>query len=114
MFRLYITRYCKQNKAIPFEVAAGKIKVCFAETSNTRSIEAMRLLFLNKGLVMEKYITFETNIEKIIEFFRRREYLTILDANADISGLVDSIIKTAMEKRASDIHIEPLEESIKS
>ncbi len=27
---------------------------------------------------MEKYITFETNIEKIIESFRRRGYLTIL------------------------------------
>ena len=57
----------KQNKAIPFEIASGKIKVCFADTSNKRSIEVIRLLLLNKGLVMEKYITFETNIEKIIE-----------------------------------------------
>ena len=41
----------KRNKAIPFEIEAGKIKVCFAETTNRRNIEAVRLLFLNKGLV---------------------------------------------------------------
>lgn len=98
----------KQNKAIPFEIASGKIKVCFADTSNKRSIEVIRLLLLNKGLVMEKYITFETNIEKIIESLEGGVSDNI-NTNADISGLVDSIIKTAMEKRASDIHIEPLE-----
>ena len=98
----------KQNKAIPFEIASGKIKVCFADTSDKRSIEVIRLLLLNKGLVMEKYITFETNIEKIIESLEGGVSDNI-NTNADISGLVDSIIKTAMEKRASDIHIEPLE-----
>lgn len=98
----------KQNKAIPFEIASGKIKVCFADTSNKKSIEVIRLLLLNKGLVMEKYITFETNIEKIIESLEGGVSDNI-NTNADISGLVDSIIKTAMEKRASDIHIEPLE-----
>lgn len=54
----------KQNKAVPFEIGSGKIKVCFADTSNRRSVEVIRLLLLNKGLVMEKYITFESNIEK--------------------------------------------------
>ena len=57
----------KQNKAVPFEIGSGKIKVCFADTSNRRSVEVIRLLLLNKGLVMEKYITFESNIEKIIK-----------------------------------------------
>ena len=102
----------KQNKAIPFEIASGKIKVCFADTSNKRSIEVIRLLLLNKGLVMEKYITFETNIERIIESLEGGASENI-NTNADISGLVDSIIKTAMEKRASDIHIEPLEKLLR-
>ncbi len=102
----------KQNKAIPFEIAAGKIKVCFADTTNKRSVDVIRLLLLNKGLVMEKYITFETNIEKIIDSIEGTASETI-NADADISGLVDSIIKTAMEKRASDIHIEPLENLVR-
>ena len=94
----------KRNKAIPFEVESGKIKVCFAETTNRRNIEAIRLLFLNKGLVMEKYITFNKCIEQTLDSLQGNVSENI-DVNADISELVDSIIKTAMEKRASDIHI---------
>ena len=102
----------KQYKAVPFEISSGKIKVCFADTSNKKTIEVVRLLLLNKGLIMEKYITFETNIENILESLSGMASENI-NTQADVSGLVDSIIKTAMEKRASDIHIEPLEESIR-
>ncbi len=102
----------KKNKAVPFEIAAGKIKVCFADTTNKRSIDVVRLLLLNKGLIMEKYITFESNIDKIIETFEGNASEKI-NVDADISGLVDTIIKTAMEKRASDIHIEPQEASVR-
>lgn len=102
----------KQNKAIPFEVETGKIKVCFAETTNKRFIEAMRLLFLNKGLVMEKYITFTPVIDNLLSSMEAPLDEEI-DVNADITALLDSIIKNAMEKRSSDIHIEPEENSIR-
>ena len=102
----------KQNKAIPFEIASGRIKVCFADTSNKKSVEVIRLLLLNKGLVMDKYITFESNIERILDSLEGVASDNI-NVNSDISGLVDSIIKTAMEKRASDIHVEPLEKSVR-
>ena len=102
----------KENKAIPFEISAGKIKVCFADTTDKRSIDVVRLLLLNKGLIMEKYITFESNIDKIIEAFEGNAAEEI-DIDADISGLVDTIIKTAMEKRASDIHVEPQEDKVR-
>ena len=39
--------------------------------------------------------------------------MTILIQMQISTGLVDSIIKTAMKKRASDIHIEPLEDEIR-
>ena len=102
----------KQNKAIPFSVEAGRIKVCFSDTTNKRSVDAMRLLFLNKGLIMDKYITFDTNIDSIINSLSG-DASDNIDTSADISGLVDSIIKTGMEKRASDIHIEPQEDLIR-
>ena len=115
--KLNITDYisidtAKKNRAIPFEVGAGKIKVCFADGTNKRMVDTMRLLFLNKGLIMDKYITFESNIAKILNSIEGTASENI-DVRADISGLVDSIIKTAMEKRASDIHIEPLEDSVR-
>ena len=37
----------------------------------------------------------------------------IKSSGGDITGLIDTILKTAMEKRASDIHIEPLEDRIR-
>ena len=101
----------KQYKAIPFDEVNGKIKVCFADTSNRRAVETVRLLLLNKGLVMEKYITFETNIDLILNSFSGSS--ENIDLNADVSGFIDSVIKTAMDKRASDIHIEPMQEGLR-
>ena len=101
----------KQYKAIPFEEVGGKIKVCFADTSNRRAVETVRLLLLNKGLIMEKYITFETNIDLILNSFAGSS--ESIDVNADVSGFIDSVIKTAMDKRASDIHIEPMQENMR-
>ena len=102
----------KQNKAIPFDIASGRVKVCFADTSNRKSVEVVRLLLLNKGLVMDKYITFESNVDAILNSLEGVASDNI-NTNADVSGLVDSIIKTAMEKRASDIHIEPLDKNLR-
>ena len=58
------------------------------------------------------YITFESNIFNILESLTGEASDTI-NTNRDISGLIDTIIKTAMEKRASDIHIEPEEENVR-
>ena len=102
----------KANKAIPFEISSGRIKVCFADTSNKRAIETVRLLVLNKGLIMDKYITFESNIDEILGSLEGSASKDINTAG-NITELVDSIIKSAIEKRASDIHIEPLEDSVR-
>ncbi len=105
----------KQHKAIPFEVINGKMKVCFADNVNSRALEAIRLLLLNKGLVMESYITFESEIERILKSQEGEATtnLNITGRNNTITNLVDSIIKTGIERRASDIHIEPMENKIR-
>ena len=115
--KLNITDYisldiAKKNKAIPFDIKSGKIKVCFADTTNKGAIETIRLLLLNKGLIMDKYITFETNIDEILDSFEGVASENI-NTNRSITELVDSIIKTAMEKRASDIHFEPMEDKLR-
>lgn len=102
----------RRNKAIPFDEESGRIKVCFADTSNKRAIETIRLLLLNKGLVMDKYITFESNIERILQSIES-ESSEKINPNADITALVDSIIKSGIEKRASDIHFEPLQDNFR-
>jgi len=102
----------KQNKAIPFEITGNKVKVCFSDTLNRRAVDTVRLILLNKGLIMERYITFEKNINEILETLEGAATENI-SSNGDTAGLVDTIIKTAFKKRASDIHIEPLENEIR-
>ena len=101
----------RQYKAIPFEEINGRIKVCFSDTSNRRAVETVRLLLLNKGLIMDKYITFETNVDLILNSYEGSS--ENIDLSADVSGFIDSVIKTAMDKRASDIHIEPMQEGLR-
>ena len=105
----------QKNKVVPFEVSAGKIKVCFADNVNNRNMDTVRLLLLNKGLVMESYITFESDIDKILKSMEggvTTDFNTS-NRNETVISLVDSIIKTGMERRASDIHIEPMENELR-
>ena len=40
----------KQNKAIPFDISGGRVKVCFADTTNKRAMDSVRLLLFWKHL----------------------------------------------------------------
>ena len=118
--KLNITEYislevAKKNKALPFEIEGNHIKVCFAENTNIRSMENIRMLMLNKELIMEPYITFESDILNILKSL---DSVSVSDMSKtrstdSVTALIDSIIRNAMEKRASDIHIEPLEDSVR-
>ena len=105
----------RKNKAIPFEIENGKIKVCFADTTNRRNIETIRLLMLNKGLIIEPYITFGNVLEDILKNLggTANRDMSKIGQDDNITEIVDSVIKTAMEKRASDIHIEPEKDAIR-
>lgn len=103
---------CKSCKAIIFDVIGNKAKVCFSDTSNAKSIEEVKLKLQSRNLIMEKYLTFETNVLNIIEALEGQKKTTMSTAG-DVTSLVDTILKTAMDKRTSDIHFEPMEESIR-
>ena len=106
----------KQNKAVPFDIESGKIKVAFADVSgNKESIKSIKMMLLNKGLVMEPYMAFETNIEEYFAKFESKieENMGDLEDTSSVTDLIDNIIKLAIEKRASDIHIEPQIDSVR-
>ena len=111
------TDIARKNQAVPFDIENGKIKVCFSNTIDNDQMNEIRLLLLNKGLVMEPYITFAQQIEKILKSLDGEVSSEITKAgnsnSTTTTELVDSIIKTGMEKRASDIHIEPLENEVR-
>lgn len=106
---------CKKYKCIPFELNGGKIKVAFTDKIDSNKTDSVKMLLLNKGLVMEQYITFEKDIERILSTIEGETVSDIsrTTSTGTIIELVDSIIKTGIEKRASDIHIEPLMNEIR-
>lgn len=101
----------KMAHAIPFEVVDGTIKVCFANTSDEAQIRSIRLSLLNKGLVMERYITFRKNVDDIFRTLERK--LGSIDTEANVTTIVDDIIRKGMQMRASDIHIEPMVDKVR-
>ena len=104
----------RQHGAVLFDVEDGKAKVCFADTANRRAIESIRLLLLNRGLVMDKYITFKSNITEVLNSMAIRAAENFGNGiGSDATTIVDSIIKNGMEKRASDIHFEPMENKLR-
>ena len=105
----------RKNQCVPFDVENGKIKVCFADNFNKTKMDTVKLMLLNKGLIMQPYITFEKDIDKILDALDTDVVKTMSQptASGTIVELVDSIIRKGMEKRASDIHIEPLMNEIR-
>ncbi len=106
----------KKYKAVPFELENGKVKVAFADIENSQeNIKNTRMIFFNKGLVIEQYIAFETNVDEYFDKLqiKAEQNLAELENTNNVTDLVDNIIKLAMEKRASDIHIEPQADSVR-
>lgn len=62
---------------------------------------------------MEIYVTLYTSIMKQISNIRTVERDYVDKEEKDTTKLVDNIIMTAIEKRASDIHFEPMEDKIR-
>lgn len=106
----------KKNKAVPFEVDPGKIKVAFADIATSEnSIKSIKMLMLNKGLVLDTYIAFQTNVEEFLQKYEEQSVQNMenIAGNETTTEIIDNIIKLAIEKRASDIHVEPQIDSVR-
>lgn len=106
----------KRYHVVPFGLENGKIKVCFSDVTNRRNFEAVKMLMLNRGLVIDPYVSFISSIDDILDDLGgsvSTDNMKAMGEESNITELVDSIIKTAMKKRTSDIHIEPQKDEIR-
>ena len=100
-------------KVIPFGLVGNKLKVAFADPQNPTKVKEIELLLMNQGYEMEIYVTLYTSIMNQISNIRTVETDYVNKEEKDTTKLVDNIIMTAIEKRASDIHFEPMEDRIR-
>ena len=105
----------RQHKVLPFAVEDNKVKDAFANPDDSSVVNMIRLILLNKKLTMEKYVTFGSLIDDVIRSIdSKAEHTVVYDQyGQDITQLIDNIIRSAMTKRASDIHFEPMEDRIR-
>ena len=100
-------------KVIPFEVNGNMLKVAFTDPQDVVKVREVELLLMSQGYSIEVYITLYTSIMKQISKVRTVETKYIDKEEKDITKLIDNIIMTAIEKRASDIHVEPMEKKVR-
>lgn len=101
------------NKAFPFSVSGNVIKVAFADPTNLQVVDTVKLQLLAKGLEMEKYVTLYSMIMNQVKNVKSVQDKFVNTDEKDTTVLVDNIILTAIKQRASDIHIEPMENKIR-
>lgn len=101
------------NKAFPFSVSGNVIKVAFADPTNLEVVDTVKLQLLAKGLEMEKYVTLYSMIMNQVKNVKKVQDKFVNTDEKDTTVLVDNIILTAIKQRASDIHIEPMENKIR-
>lgn len=100
-------------KVMPFELDGNTLKVAFSDPQDLNKVKEIELLLMNAGYEMEIYITLYTSIMKQIEKIRTVDSKFVNKEEKDITKLIDNIIMTAIQKRASDIHIEPMEDKVR-
>ena len=120
MFNFDFSKYLsmdivKQHKVLPFELNENRIKVAFADPSDKDLQKMIRLILLSKGLSMEVYVTFESYIDDIVRNIEKKseEEKNFDSYGKDTAQLIDNIIRSAMVKRASDIHFEPMDDKVR-
>lgn len=123
-------------KIVPFFADEEKIKVAFVDPEDIRSNEALRFFSWQRGKKIEKYICstasffsafgqyhiITSEVKKALEDIQIADKSTRLEniknkgveekklsEEAPISKIVDMILRDAIDSKASDVHIEPID-----
>lgn len=104
----------RQHKVVPFgftDDTHSKVMVAFADPENATVRKTIELILFNKNVKMEVFVTFASYIDDMFtELDKKSGKTTEYDvAGQDTTQLVDNVIRSAMAKRASDIHFEPMD-----
>lgn len=100
-------------KALPFEVNGNNVKVAFADPEDTKAVDSVKLQLLNQGMEMEKYLTLTSMIMDKVKTVKSVQDKYVDTNEKDTTILVDNIVFTAIKQRASDIHVEPMENRVR-
>ncbi|OGI99806.1 hypothetical protein A3H53_01595 [Candidatus Nomurabacteria bacterium RIFCSPLOWO2_02_FULL_40_10] len=121
-------------KIAPFAKEGDVLKIGIINPEDVDALEALKFLASDKGLKIEKYIIDYRDFEGILRNYRSlttevgkalkslseevgeekvtQKVIEDITAEGAVTKIVASIVKYAVESRASDIHIEAFEEKV--
>lgn len=121
-------------KVAPFGKEGNVLKVGVVNPEDIDALEALKFIASDKGLRIEKYVIDYRDFEGLLKNYRSltvevgkaleslseemekeevtQKKLEEITAEGAVTRIVASIVKYAVESRASDIHIEPFEEKL--
>ncbi len=121
-------------KIAPFGKEGNVLKVGILNPEDIDALEALKFIATDKGLKMEQYIIDYRDFESMVKNYRSltaevgkaletlseemekegvtQKKIEEVTAEGAVTRIVASIVKYAVESRASDIHIEPFEEKV--
>ena len=101
------------SKAFPFEINGNTVKVAFANPTDSKDVDSVKLQLLQKGFEIEVYLTLYSMIMGKVKNVKNVQDKYVDTNEKDTTILVDNIVLTAIKQRASDIHIEPMENRVR-
>lgn len=101
------------SKAFPFEINGSTVKVAFANPTDKNDVDSVKLQLLNKGFEIEVYLTLYSMIMGQVRNVKNVQDKYVDSSEKDTTVLVDNIVLTAIKQRASDIHVEPMENRVR-
>lgn len=121
-------------KFAPFAKEGNLLKVAILNPEDIDALEALKFIASDKGLRVDKYLIDYRDFESIIKNYRSltaevgkaletlseemdkeavsQKNIEEITAEGAVTRIVASIVKYAVESRASDIHVEPFEEKV--
>ena len=100
------------HRLLPLRAEGPDVRVAFVDPLNSDDIEAARQVF---GRNIQVAIARQSVVQDVVLKLQRGEVKRTVSATDEQSvvGLADSIIVAAIERSASDIHIEPLKDRVR-
>lgn len=121
-------------KVAPFAKAGNVLKVGIINPEDIDALEALKFIATDRGIKIEKYLIGYKDFESVLTHYRSlttevgkaleslseeiekegitRKTIEEITTEGAVTRIVASVIKYAVESRASDIHIEPFAEKI--
>lgn len=126
-------------KVVPFAKSGDTLKIGLINPEDVEALEALKFIAADKGLTLDKYVISYKDFSTIVKSYRtltgevgkaleslNEEFskkdvkaapgqsLEEITAEAPITRIVAVIIRHAVDSRASDIHIEPFEDRVRT